>query len=80
MPLDLTRHFANGPRILGPLLAMDTVMVVVFRPLVGKYLGRFAPTRVFLVGAVLSAAALVLGGVANLLAVWVVAMGLCGPG
>ena len=55
-------------------------MVVVFRPLVGKYLGRFAPTRVFLVGAVLSAAALVLGGVANLLAVWVVAMGLCGPG
>ena len=80
VPLDLTRHFANGSELFGPLLAIDSVMVVAFQPMVGKYLGRFRPTRVFLAGAVLGAAALALGGVANSVGVWVAAMVLYGLG
>ena len=80
MPLDLTRHFANGSQLLGPLLAIDSVMVLAFQPLVGRYLGRFRPTRVFLAGAVLGAAALGLGGVANSVGLWVAAMVLYGLG
>ncbi len=80
VPLDLTRHFANGPQLLGPLLAIDTVMVVAFQPLVGKYLGRLRPTRMFLAGALLGAAALALGGLANSVGVWVAAMVLYGLG
>lgn len=80
VPLDLTRHFANGSQLLGPLLAIDSVMVLAFQPLVGRYLGRFRPTRVFLAGAVLGAAALGLGGLANSVGLWVAAMVLYGLG
>ncbi len=80
LPLDLTRNFSNGSQLLGPLLAIDTVMVLAFQPMVGKYLARFQPAQVYFVGAVLAAGGLAVGGFADSVGVWIVALVLYGLG
>ncbi len=47
VPLELTQHFANGAKLLGPPLAIDTVMVLGLQPIAGKYLGGLAQRPCF---------------------------------
>jgi len=80
VPIALTLHFKNGAALLGPLLAIDTVMVLVGQPLVSKYFAKFPPVNMFFAGAVMGAGGLALGGIGGTVLLWIIGMIVYGIG
>ncbi|MGC8487711.1 MAG: MFS transporter [Clostridia bacterium] len=80
VPLDLAAHFQNGTQLFGPILAVDTVVVVAGQPLLTRITARFKPTWVYLIGALLAAGGLAFAGLDGTVAAWFVGMGIYGVG
>lgn len=74
LPLDLTSHVAGGARDLGPVLAINSVVVVLSTPFAVRLLAKLSPVRVFLAGALLTGLGLALGGIVGTLASWIAGM------
>lgn len=80
VPIALTLHFRNGAALLGPLLAIDTVMVLVGQPLVSRYFAKVPPANMFLAGAIMGAGGLALGGIGGTVVLWIIGMIVYGMG
>jgi CRP/FNR family cyclic AMP-dependent transcriptional regulator len=80
VPLDLAQHFKNGTQLFGPIIAVDSVVVVAGQPLLARVTARFRPTWVYLVGALLSAAGLAFAGLDGTVVGWFAGMVFYGIG
>jgi CRP/FNR family cyclic AMP-dependent transcriptional regulator len=80
VPLDLAAHFRNGAQLFGPILAVDSVVVVAGQPLLARITARFKPTWVYLIGALLSAGGLAFAGLDGTVAAWFIGMVIYGVG
>lgn len=74
VPLRLTAAIADGSRWFGPLIAIDSVVVVLFQPVVMRILPARHPYLWFGVGMLGTGLGLAVGGVIDTVAAWIVGM------
>ncbi len=74
VPLRLTGGIAHGIHWYGPLMAIDSVIVVICQPLAMKFMPSARPYLWFGIGSVATALGLALGGFLNTIVGWVVGM------
>jgi len=74
VPLRLIAHIAHGNRWYGPLMAIDSVVVVAFQPLAMRVLPTKRPYLWFALGALATGAGLAVGGLLDTLLAWAAGM------
>lgn len=74
VPLRLTAGIANGSHWYGPLMAIDSILVVICQPLAMKLMPASRPYLWFAAGSVVTALGLAFGGIVNTVAGWIVGM------
>jgi CRP/FNR family cyclic AMP-dependent transcriptional regulator len=80
VPLSLVQHFRQGTQLFGPIVAVDSVVVVAAGPLLSRWTSRFRPTGVYLVGSIVYAAGLAFAGIDGTVAGWFIGMVFFGAG
>lgn len=74
LPIDFAHRIAGGLSLLGPVLAINSVIVILLQPLAIRLFAKRGAVSVFLVGSLLTGLGFAVGGMIGTLWSWVVGM------